>query len=108
MSDERNERLLRGPQGERGDQGPRGMRGMTPSARRAVVYLSIVTLLLAAANLLFTSHQVATQAHDWCSALDLLTAHPVSRPAHPAANPSRVQAYRYYVVFLDLHRKFGC
>jgi hypothetical protein len=55
MSSEANERLLRGPKGE---QGERGIPGMPRAARRGFVYLAVLTLLLAAFNLLWTSRQV--------------------------------------------------
>ena len=55
MSDERNERLLRGP---KGDTGAQGAPGMSRGARLGFVYLSVIMLLLTAANLLFTSIQV--------------------------------------------------
>jgi hypothetical protein len=54
---EADERLPRGPKGERGEQGLPGMPGMTRGARRGFVYLSVLMLLLAAANLVFTSRQ---------------------------------------------------
>jgi hypothetical protein len=46
--------------------------------------------------------------HQWCTTLALLTARPVPRPADPASNPSRVQAYLYYSDFLQLRHKLGC
>jgi hypothetical protein len=59
MSDENSERFvnLRGPKGEQGDEGAPGPPGMTPGARRGFVYLSLLMLLLSAANLLYTARQ---------------------------------------------------
>jgi hypothetical protein len=54
VSSEADERLPRGPKGERGEQ---GLPGMTRGARLGFVYLSVLMLLLAAANLLWTSLQ---------------------------------------------------
>ena len=45
---------------------------------------------------------------NWCATLDLLTSHRVPRPADPGANPSREQAYRFYVVFEQRRRTLGC
>lgn len=81
---------------------------ITPGAARSVVALFALTVVLSGANLLFTSYQVNREAHQWCATLGLLTSHPVPRPAHPAANPSRAQAYRYYTDFLDLRHRLGC
>lgn len=99
---ENAERLVRGPKGDRGEQ------GMGRAARRAVVYLFAVAVILAAANLFFTVHQVQAQGQRWCATLDLLTARPASRPADPKANPSREQAYLYYTDFRRLRRELGC
>lgn len=45
---------------------------------------------------------------NWCAALVLLTGNPVPRPADPAANPSREQAYELYQDFIAIERRFGC
>lgn len=51
MNDEADERLPRGPKGDPGEP------GMTRGARLGFVYLSVLMLLLGAANLLWTSRQ---------------------------------------------------
>lgn len=56
-SDESGERLPRGPKGDRGEPGTRGTPGMARGARRGFVYLSLLMLLLSAANLLYTARQ---------------------------------------------------
>lgn len=43
-----------------------------------------------------------------CQALEDLTAKPISKPANPAANPSRVVTYNFYVALLDWERADGC
>jgi len=58
VSSEANERLPRGPKGDCGEQGIRGMPGMSRGARHGFAYLSILMLLLAGANLLWTSLEV--------------------------------------------------
>ena len=95
--------------------------------KRSVFYIVAVVVLLGGGNLLWTGNRVdaaagtvraAEQAaiaqavaksnHQWCAALDLLTAHPVPRPADPAANPSRVEAYEWFMVFRHLGQRFRC
>jgi hypothetical protein len=95
--------------------------------KRSVFYIVAVVVLLGGGNLLWTGNRVdaatgtvraAEQAaiaqavaksnHQWCAALDLLTAHPVPRPADPAANPSRVTSYQWYEVFMHLGQRFRC
>lgn len=88
--------------------GPDGIPFMTRGARYSVVALFVLTLLLSGSNLLWTSYQVNAQAHQWCATLDLLTSHPVPRPASPKANPSRAQAYILYSDFRDLRHRLGC
>ena len=79
------------------------MRGRYP-----FVVLALLTLALSAANLLFTTHEVNSNNRQWCSTVNLLTSQPVPRPADPAANPSRVEAYTLYVDFVTLRQRFGC
>jgi len=89
------------------------------SKRRSVITLVVAGFLLIGANLLFTAHYVdSSQAraqqtdletrHDFCGIIDAYVATPVPRPSDPAANPSREQAYQWYVRFVTLHRKLGC
>jgi hypothetical protein len=56
MNGEADERLPRGPKGDQGDQGKRGP-GIPRAVLRGFVYLSVLMLLLTAANLVFTSRQ---------------------------------------------------
>jgi hypothetical protein len=51
---------------------------------------------------------VSTSDRRWCSTLALLTARPVPRPADPKANPSREDAWRFYVNLRTLEHHFGC
>jgi len=54
VNGEADERLPRGPRGERGEQ---GTPGMSRGARRGFVYLSVLMLVLTAANLVWTSRE---------------------------------------------------
>lgn len=81
---------------------------MTRGYRRALVALFLLMALFAGLNLLFTARQVRDGEHKWCTTLELLTAHPVPRPADPKANPSRENAWIFYTDFLQLRRTLGC
>jgi hypothetical protein len=93
--------LARGPKGE---QGVRGRRGPV----RTVAYLFMVNFAVSAIMLFGLVHYVNAQNAKWCTTLNLLTAHPVPKPAHPSANPSREQAYVFYTDFRELRRSLGC
>ena len=106
MSDEHNEMVMRF-RGEKGEKGDRG-EGMTQGARRAIVFLFVLSVLLAGGSGAFTLRQVNESQQKWCTTLDLLTSQPVPKPANPKANPSRESAYVFYTDIHDLRRHFGC
>lgn len=56
----------------------------------------------------FVAYSVDTSQHHWCQALATLTEHSVPKPANPAANPSREEAYVLYQEFLALRGEFEC
>ena len=62
MSGESDERLAgqgpRGAQGNQGNRGERGSAGLSALVRQALVYLFVLSALLGAFNLLWTSHEV--------------------------------------------------
>jgi hypothetical protein len=67
--------------------------------------LMIVGLaLVIGANVWYTRSQVQHE----CQALKDLTAKPVTYPANPSANPSRVATYNFYIALLDWERSDGC
>lgn len=101
------EARFRGERGERGEPGQRG-EGMTRGARHAVVFLFVLSLLIGATSLFFTTALVQQSDHRWCGTLTLLTSRPVPKPADPKANPSREQAYVLYSDFRQLRREMGC
>ncbi|MGH3673590.1 MAG: hypothetical protein ACRDSH_23670 [Pseudonocardiaceae bacterium] len=84
------------------------MRNPGKRAVQAFVSLVVLTLAVAVISLGYTTISVHRSAHDWCATLNLLTSQPVPKPADPAANPSRRQAYVLYSDFLDLRHRFGC
>ena len=77
-------------------------------ANGSLLFLLAVVVGLAGANLLLTARAVNRSQHQWCATLTLLTAHTVPRPADPAANPSRENAYIFYANLLTLRQRFGC
>lgn len=51
---------------------------------------------------------IANSDRQWCATLTLLTARRVPRPADPAANPSREDAWVFYRNLTTLRDRFGC
>ena len=43
-----------------------------------------------------------------CQALELITQHPIPKPANPAANPSREAAYQFYLAIVYWENRDGC
>ena len=54
------------------------------------------------------NNTISANNQDWCTALKILTRTPVSYPADPKANPSRVFSYNLYESFRSIEIKFGC
>lgn len=81
---------------------------MSRAVRYAVVALFSLAALLTATNILFTVTYVHASDRKWCTAMTLLTARPVPKPADPKANPSRQASWQFYQTFLDLRRNLGC
>ena len=52
------EALFKGAKGDKGSKGEKGDLGITVGARRAIIYLFILTLLLTAGDLAYTTHLV--------------------------------------------------
>lgn len=70
--------------------------------------VAILAVALVGGSYWQSAAALSRSQHDWCATLDLLTRHRVPRPADPAANPSRENAYIYYSVFLEQRHRFGC
>ena len=121
---EYDERLPRGPKGDRGQQGVPGP-GMTPGARHAVAFLFIFAIVLAAANLFWTAHQVhvSTNAQQREQAAQrrqgrilgeklCATFHGLAElkpPAgNPATNPSRAFEQELHAKLDQLGADLGC
>ena len=119
------EAIFKGQKGDQGEQGQKGERGMPAAQLRAIVYLAVLTLLLAGANLLWTGHEVnasrAVQAREQamqqrqgevigrklCKTLDSLAA---LRPpgGSPEQNPSRAYEQALHAVLDRLAPDIGC
>lgn len=70
--------------------------------------LALIVLAAFAVNYWLAHAAVQSNDRRWCATLELLTRHPVPRPADPQANPSRVTTWRLYEDFVQLGRDFGC
>jgi len=82
---------------------------LTPRLGAAVVGLLFALVAGGAALAIWQAHAaVAASNRQWCATITLLTRRPVPRPADPAANPSRQNAYVLYRDFVMLGQRFGC
>lgn len=83
------------------------IRGIRPLrwwvAMASILYITGVGLPVSVA--IWYTNTVAQHA---CSALDLITEHPVPKPVDPAANPSREQNYEFYQAILSWKRSDSC
>ena len=73
-----------------------------------VAWLVILNNGSVTANARQIQHNQQASDRRWCGTMNLLTANPVTRPADPAANPSREASYQLYIDFLTLKQDFGC
>jgi hypothetical protein len=83
------------------------------TVNRVKIIISVTVVIIGLGGLLGGSWFLGLYAlhqnnQNWCSALEILTATKVDAPADPAANPSRVQAYKLYTDFMTLESRFGC
>jgi hypothetical protein len=77
-------------------------------ARLRIRWRSLIPVILFGLSILFTVHYVNTANHKFCQVIRAATATPVQKPANPAANPSREQAFEWYQRYRDLGRSLGC
>lgn len=83
---------------------------MKPITRYVVAAIALVCVLVITVGLAFILIGRAVEASNrhWCDTLTLLTAHAVTKPTDPVANPSRAGQYALYVDFVKLRNEFGC
>ena len=74
-----------GSQGEQGERGERGLAGLSVPVRRALVFLFVLNVGLAASNLLWTAHEVQAGNRSRCSTV--VADATISLP--PAPGPAR-------------------
>lgn len=86
---------------------------MTLEPRKQPTYIPMVVMLCSALAMFllavgYTGYSVRSSQQQWCQSLLLLTKAPVPKPADPAKNPSREEAYTLYNAFSVLKKKYGC
>ena len=115
----------KGDKGEPGEQGTRGAAGLSRAVRQAVVFMCALALVLAGANLFWTSHEVhATRAAEQsaqaaarqagiaveqklCATLTRLAALQPP-PGAAAQNPSRAYEQALHMTLDELGPDIGC
>jgi uncharacterized membrane protein len=100
------EMLARGQKGEQGTQGERGERGLSRRVAKAIVVLCGIPLILALFAIFWINHEINGNNQKFCAVITAIV--PVTRPADPKSNPSRVTAYEQYERFARLGRSLGC
>ena len=108
---EQDERLaVQGPRGQQGiqgiqgDRGEHGAAGLSRSIRRALVYLFVFNVVLAAANILWTAHVVQSGNQARCSTVVA----DATIPLPAAGNPARLWESRFEVNARQRARQLGC
>lgn len=77
-------------------------------ARKRLRWRDVVIVALIGASILFTVTYVRSTEREFCQVITAATQPPAAKPSDPAANPSRVQAYEWYLRFAALGRSLGC
>lgn len=74
----------------------------------ASIVAVLIVLAAIAGSYFLGLHALGHSQAQWCQTLELLTKHPVPKPADPAANPSRETTYQFYQGLVTLKHSFGC
>jgi hypothetical protein len=61
-----------------------------------------------AGSYLLSLNAIRTSNQNWCTALVILTKHPIAKPANPKATPSRQDNYTFYLALVNLRSRYGC
>jgi len=85
----------------------------TSRVRPWIIVIALVAVLgLQAASqsvsFLLWNEQSQAREQVWCPALRHLTARPIPRPVKPKINPSRENAYQFYLQFVAIRNGLGC
>jgi hypothetical protein len=95
---------------------------LSPATRAVIVTAALIFVIVAgevgnyfiaawrADSVVQRSVQAAVDQSDQvlCPLIDLVTATPVTNPANPAKNPSRVTSYKFYEAFVYASREYHC
>jgi hypothetical protein len=76
--------------------------------KKMIVLAGILFFIAIAAPIGFNIWYTNQEAQHACNALEDLTVKPAPYPANPAANPSRVATYNFYIALLNWEREDGC
>lgn len=77
---------------------------VTRRARRSVIILVILAVLLAGTSMGFT----VVYVHQFCSVITAVTAVPPPKPANPEATPAQASQYGLYQRFVRLGSGLHC
>jgi hypothetical protein len=77
---------------------------ITPGAKRAFLTLTVITLMLTSANLIFTARAVQGSKEDLCRAFASI----VHKPSAPAGTALRLREDQSWAGWLKFRRTYGC
>lgn len=72
------------------------------------VVLMAIQLAVLGTALFWAAHEATSTGRKFCAVVEVATEHRVPRPANPRGNPSRENAYIFYLDFVRLRRDLGC
>ncbi len=112
--------LIPGPKGDRGPKGDKGDRGMPPGQRRAIVYLFVLPVLIAAialGGLAYYAHRLSVEQQEIirvatlnnrvrCASIAEIVSIPI--PVPTAGNPSREWDAKYEEAERARGLQLGC
>ena len=96
----------KGDKGDQGDAGQRGQAGLSRAVRRTLVFLFVLNVVLAAANLLWTEHVVMTGNQQRCASIVADATIPLPHPI--AGNPSREWEAAFEAIQRHRAHQLGC
>ena len=93
-----------GSQGERGERGEPGLAGLSVPVRRALVFLFMLNVLMAGANMLWTAHVVQSGDQARCSSVVA----DATIPLPPAGSPGRDWDAAFEAITRQRAAQLGC
>lgn len=76
--------------------------------RRAYIVLVAVSLVIGCLSILASLKFVSDSDHKFCQIVNAVNKIPVQKPANPAKDPSREQAWEFHLLYISLGRSLGC